>query len=381
MALPGQLPPLNYDDRGPGLVTCVVVGLVVSTIGISTRFWARAVLFRMQIWWDDWSILLTTIVSHAFLALEIYWTTVRMGRHSWMIPMELLWISLILNRVILMIYATAVRLLKVSALLFYVRVFKISRTFRYVLWGVGTFVSVWWFVLCLTPWTFCRPWSKTVNPDEPGVCIHPTEWYLTSSFLNAFTDLVVLLLTMPLVWKLQMNTQKKLSVAGVFILGFASAFLSFARFIIIAQQPNMLNESTDPSWQMVPMTYLSMLEAPVGILALSAPSIRQLVGRAAKHHSLASLFSSNYGDKGSAGVSNYSAGKQSLKDPSYYELGSTKRSRWYPGASSNGESQSTTAIATRGSDDDEQRMMPEIPSRAINVSRDVEVAHHEASHH
>jgi hypothetical protein len=217
----GEIPPPNYDDRGPGLVACAVVALVVSTIAIIARFWARAVASRMTLWWDDWAILATAVFSHVFLSLEIYWTTVGMGRHAWMIPMEYLWINLILNRIVLMFYATTVWLLKVSALFFYARVFKISKSFRLVLYGVGVFVTLWWFALTLTPWTFCRPWSKTVNPDIPGECIHPTAWYLASSFLNAFTDLVVLLLPMPAVWSLKMTFKKKLSVICVFIVGYA----------------------------------------------------------------------------------------------------------------------------------------------------------------
>jgi hypothetical protein len=124
---------------------------------------------------------------------------------------------------------------------------------------------------------------------------------------------------------------------------------------------------------MVPMTYLSLLEAPVGILALSSPSIGQLVARAAKHRSLASLFSSTYRSNDSGQSSDYSTGKKSLKDSSYSELGPSSRNRWYPGRSHD-ESHSTTAIAQRTSNDDD----PEIPMKAINVSHDVEVTRHKA---
>ncbi len=43
---------------------------------------------------------------------------------------------------------------------------------------------------------------------------------------------------------------------------------------------------------LVPLLYLSLLEAPVAIVALCAPSISQLIARAVEHKSLSSLLHS-----------------------------------------------------------------------------------------
>ncbi|GAW20837.1 hypothetical protein ANO14919_103490 [Xylariales sp. No.14919] len=288
-----QLPP-SSETRAPGIIACCIVSIVVPTIAVVLRLWSRGVVASLKFWWDDAAILATLIFSHVFLALHLYWTTIGLGRHAYTIPPSLKNPSNILSRVSLVFYAACILLVKISALLLYARIFKASPVFRRALWIIGVFLTVWWVILTIVPWLFCHPLEKDIELSLPGVCDHPSAWYYTSAFINAIEDLVVLILPTPIIWKLQMTRKKKISISLVFFIGYVSAFLSFARFIIITNDPAILHtgQGSDTSWDLVPLLILSLLEAPVAIIALCAPSISQLVTRAIEHGALSSLFHS-----------------------------------------------------------------------------------------
>lgn len=126
----------------------------------------------------------------------------------------------IANRVSLTLYSVAITLIKVSALTLYARLFQINSRFKISLWVLGIVIVAWGIVLVVLPWTFCHPLSHNVDPLGPGYCTSEPSWYLGSAFVNAFFDLVVLFLPMPIVWRLQLRLKRKILISSVLILGY-----------------------------------------------------------------------------------------------------------------------------------------------------------------
>lgn len=126
---------------------------------------------------------------------------------------------------------------------------------------------------------------------------------------------------------------------------------------------------SDHLWDLVPILYLSKLEAPVAIIALCSPSINSLVMRAVKARSLSSLFTSrNISTTGASSKGSYSERKNNSgisRDDGFSKLQtSTVKLR-------NGKGHSTaTAVAEEDEGFDERP----IPLGSIGVSREVEVA-------
>lgn len=117
---------------------------------------------------------------------------------------------------------------KTSILLFYFRLFGTPGTrpgFRKVLYTTQALVVVW-LVASLIPGTFrCHPiramWSPLVV-DAPNVrvyCINDTDYYIASSAFNVALDLWILVLPLPIVWKLQLSARRKVGLTGIFLLG------------------------------------------------------------------------------------------------------------------------------------------------------------------
>lgn len=137
-----------------------------------------------------------------------------------MIPTTDIAANSVINRVALVFYTTVIWLIKVSALLLYARLFKIERKMVIVLWMVGAVITIWWPITAIVPWTFCHPIRTDVDPMAPGYCDKSTSWFTAQAFINAFLDLVVLLLPMPVVWSMSLSLHRRIVVTLVFLLGY-----------------------------------------------------------------------------------------------------------------------------------------------------------------
>lgn len=119
-----------------------------------------------------------------------------------------------------MAYTSAIISVKLSVLLLYSRVFP-SVKFRKVLWSIGGFVVCYALAQELTIIFQCRPIDGAWDPaaHANAICIQLNlEWVIMASF-NVVTDIVTLCLPLPLLWRLQIDMERKLQLIGVFLLG------------------------------------------------------------------------------------------------------------------------------------------------------------------
>lgn len=73
----------------------------------------------------------------------------------------------------------------------------------------------------------CSPIKKYWAPDVPGVCMDIKPMFLAGDIPILILDFVILLLPLPMLWKLQLPFQRKLLIFGVFIFGYWSVYLHF----------------------------------------------------------------------------------------------------------------------------------------------------------
>lgn len=82
-----------------------------------------------------------------------------------------------------------------------------------------TFVAVSWLSMILSELLVCRPlgfrWDKTLN----GQCGSSVDQEIAYSPVNLVADGLVVLPPLPVIWKLQMPTRKKLQISCMFGLG------------------------------------------------------------------------------------------------------------------------------------------------------------------
>ncbi|RQM04668.1 hypothetical protein DH86_00004198, partial [Scytalidium sp. 3C] len=110
---------------------------------------------------------------------------------------------------------------KTSILLFYTRLFRTSRTFRYVAFGVWIYTLLWAIAAFFSNMLQCIPISYFWNKNQPGHCI-PNALItigLSNGILSFVGDIFILSMPVPMIWKLQIDKRRRIALIGIFLLG------------------------------------------------------------------------------------------------------------------------------------------------------------------
>lgn len=116
-------------------------------------------------------------------------------------------------------YSACVLFGKLSIMLLYRRLFP-TDNFR-LRWWTTLFVTVGYSIGGIFSSLFaCTPvsmsWDVTITS---GHCINKGAFYVANGILNAVTDLAVLALPIPIIWKLSLGRKQKIILSALFIAG------------------------------------------------------------------------------------------------------------------------------------------------------------------
>ncbi|KAI0845129.1 hypothetical protein F5Y00DRAFT_247109 [Daldinia vernicosa] len=130
--------------------------------------------------------------------------------------------------------------------------------------AVAYFISVLVesFVLC-TPVQY--NWDKSI----PGKCTNQDQAYLGAGITNLIIDAFIVILPMPMVFRLRMPWPKKLSIAAMFSLGAIICILSLLRILSV-----LAWDLTDITYSNVRLNIYSELEPTLGVVNACLPTIK-----------------------------------------------------------------------------------------------------------
>lgn len=109
-------------------------------------------------------------------------------------------------------------LTKISLLMLFHRIF-VTPAFRISTKIIGVIVVLWWIGTILADTLICLPINHGFNPEIPGHCgdkqllaiLPPIPWIVT--------DLVILLMPLPVVWNLHLPRIQRIGLGALFLLG------------------------------------------------------------------------------------------------------------------------------------------------------------------
>ena len=120
---------------------------------------------------------------------------------------------------LLILYSLAVAFPKLSILALYLRIFTEKR-YRISTWVLAAIISGTAVTVSLTAVFQCSPvpyaWDKSISG---GNCIDVASFYIYISIPNVITDVAILLLPLPMIFKLHTNQSQKVGLSIVFLLG------------------------------------------------------------------------------------------------------------------------------------------------------------------
>lgn len=212
--------PLHSPKSGtldPLVVTTVfgVIALFTTTMRLASRK-----IKKVPFGWDDAMIVLSSVWTYIMLGLQ--WALVvrgGVGHHITEInPLD----AVLTLKMILpfeAIYALANCCMKFGILLFYVRLFGSDRQFRRSVWIVGVIILLWAIHIILETFLICRPLSMNWDSTVKGTCGDRNAMFVVAGATNMITDLMVMTLPIPTIWRLHMPTARKLGIVVIFSLG------------------------------------------------------------------------------------------------------------------------------------------------------------------
>ncbi|KAL4737912.1 hypothetical protein BDV11DRAFT_190637 [Aspergillus similis] len=276
----GDVDTVDTSYCGNRLFGVSIAIAVVQIIVVPARFYTRYIQ-RIKCTLDDYLIIPALIASLGQSALYIVYIVLKvagLGYHFKYVqqtPEKLaaLQKGLLANQIL--DFPFTVTLAKLSILLFYLRVFQTS-SFKILTYTIGFLVLGHGIGVFFAAVFQCSPVQYTWDKEIPGgSCFNQQAFYRYVSPPNIFTDFVILVMPMPVVWRLQTRLTQKLALTGVFLLGGLGLVTSILRMVIFFQESAL----TDPTWTSVNLGIWTVLEGGIIIIAACLPPIWPLIIR------------------------------------------------------------------------------------------------------
>ncbi|KND95322.1 hypothetical protein TOPH_00002 [Tolypocladium ophioglossoides CBS 100239] len=267
--LPG-LPGYDPDNLQPWSVQVIASATVLAVVAVALRLLSRR-LKRQQLWWDDGMIVFSVFWNMLVIGFILAMYSAGMGIHADKVNPEKIVMMAKWLVVAEILYAWNLGWTKISLLLMYYRIFHVPY-FKKMAWVVGVFVWVW--VICIT-FLFifiCVPVQKLWYPDLPGHCIDQVGTWISNAASTILTDLVILLMPIPQIWKLQLRKTEKVGLTVAFSLGFFVVFASAYRTSVL-----FTYTSSDPTYSLAPTVGWTVIELSAGIVSACLPTLLPIV--------------------------------------------------------------------------------------------------------
>ncbi|KAI9812987.1 MAG: hypothetical protein M1832_006424 [Thelocarpon impressellum] len=258
-------------NRGGHVLGAIIPLTALSLIAVCLRLVSRR-MTRARLWWDDYTIIFAMVLNLADLAISILGVHAGLGKHGAVVPKEnvVFYVKTIYG--FEMVYTLTIMTTKLSILLFYHRVFA-SKRFQQVLKGFMIFVTLWGIMMTLIVVGQCTPPAHFWQPKKtPGKCINLVRFFVGSAIPNIITDFMIVILPMPLIWRMQLKLEQKITLTAIFALAGFTCVASVVRVIFLGHEGFI-----EPTWTNVLPKIWTVFETCCGIIVACLPTMRPLL--------------------------------------------------------------------------------------------------------
>ncbi|KAI9850536.1 MAG: hypothetical protein M1838_005545 [Thelocarpon superellum] len=322
----------THESRQGQLIAINVILISLSTVAVALRLLARRL--KKAAWsYDEYLIILSEIFAYLLMTVNlicmlppsptcpvlqlISGPAIRygLGMHLFALPVANIFSVLKTQYFFDIAYSFCIQLIKGSILLFYCRIFTLG-SFRYFVYAIASFIVFGWISALAVAIFSCTPISHFWEVYGEGSCINIYAFIVAEAGLTIFTDLAILILPMPQVWRLKVSIKQKIGLSCIFLLGGFVCIASAIRLSVLHQL-----YTDDPTWTAYAPALWTLLEANLGIVCACLPIMRPLFVRVAS----LSLFSK----VGSSRQSRQSSGADPVnRYPRQWSSKWSKKSKW-----------------------------------------------------
>ncbi|KAK8051621.1 hypothetical protein PG993_003006 [Apiospora rasikravindrae] len=265
--------PIRNESLNQALIAIVGCGVTL------VIFLAR-IIFQMfhngrNLGGDDYCIIAAMALTLSISCISPFADLNGVGRDIWTLTPENIESAFYYFFVAEPIYFVAQGLVKISILLFMLRIFP-KRNMHNLIYGICGVIVTYTVAFFFATLFQCQPISffwKQLDATFPGKCndIHLQAWIAAG--INIALDIVVIVLPIRSLWKLQASWPKKITAISMFSLGALVTVISIVRL----QSLIMFSKSVNFTWDGRKAGSWSLIELYVAIICTCLPVIRIMV--------------------------------------------------------------------------------------------------------
>ncbi|KFY95103.1 hypothetical protein V498_03520 [Pseudogymnoascus sp. VKM F-4517 (FW-2822)] len=296
---------INLSDRDSTILIVTIVTVSVATVAVVGRLISRAAIVK-HMTFDDYLIVIGWILSFGASVVIAFATGKGLGKadvrikDEWVLPLK----KCVYAFSVLYVPLVAT---KSSLLVFYLRLSRVTnKLFRVVSYGALMLVITGGLVLTLLNIFQCRPVSNTFNVhNDPAECIPIITLYLTSTPITIVTDVIILVLPIPMLTGMHMPRRQKNILVFTFALGIFVMIVDVIRVYFLQQamidvsslaaSPTStigLGDEKDFAFTVSYPLMWTAVEVNIGIVCACIPTLKPVVKRilpilleSTRHHS------------------------------------------------------------------------------------------------
>lgn len=268
---------------GSVVSSAIAVSIVLpifATCAVIARFLGRK-LRKLSFLADDWVILVALITTITACVLNIYGLEEKgLGiatSPKLLIPSNLIDATKLFYSIFLLSFFTQ-GATKISIILFLKRMFSVNPRFQ-VAANIMLVATFCWTLQALIIWGMNHPHESILGPDFYHMGFNRSlAWLEAMAVLDLVFDVAVISLPLPVLGSLQMNVKRKVSVIGLFCLGFIAVIASCMRLWIIWRdvRVNAMTPLDTVTYINVENNLWLVVEACVSIIAACLPVLSGL---------------------------------------------------------------------------------------------------------
>ncbi|KAH7370402.1 hypothetical protein BKA65DRAFT_562060 [Rhexocercosporidium sp. MPI-PUGE-AT-0058] len=218
------------------------------------------------------------LLNFSICAINIYGLSANgFGRDVWTVPFQQITNVIRYSYVVQVMYFALIPLIKISILLFYLRLF-VEPTIRklvYMTIIANVVVGVIYVILNVFQcWPISYYWTEW-DGEHVGRCINVVAIVNSYSGISIGVDIWMLILPATRVARLNMQWKKKIAVAIMFSVGILFTAVSAIQLAVILPIPYAVTQN--PTWDYYNSGVWSQVELSVGIICACMPSMRALL--------------------------------------------------------------------------------------------------------
>jgi len=277
-------------DKSAEVVGTGIAFLILPLTFVGLRFWARSKLGN-HYGLDDWFIIPALLCSTATgICLLVAAYAAKLGQHhdSFVIPPttpgglptnDPNTVRYETTKYIISFLGTlTIGFTKLSVLLLYRRLFSRVVWFRYLVDGGLVIIAIWTIAFSFSLLFQCHPVSYAWRVPEfllGPYCFQFLKFYVALPVTDIITDILIVMMPIPMVWRLHLSFKQKLGVGGMFLLGTLVCAAGITRLAIFETSLSSFG-STDETYNAADAIVWTYIESSLAVVSACLPTLRPI---------------------------------------------------------------------------------------------------------